>query len=283
MMNVCETTASLRAEVAAWRQAGLCVAFVPTMGNLHAGHLSLVEQAKALADRVVVSIFVNPLQFGPDEDYDAYPRTIEADTTALVEQGVDVLFLPQVSDVYPRGLQATTKIEVPEVSQGLCGEFRPGHFVGVATIVAKFFNLVQPDVAVFGQKDYQQLAVIRRMAADLCFPIDIVGGVTVREPDGLALSSRNGFLNEVQRRQAPALNQALRDLVQSLLAGATDFYNLEQETSEYLKKQGFTTEYVYIREADTLRPPQPDSPLVVLAAAYLGPTRLIDNIVVARV
>ncbi len=283
MMKVCDTTVLLRAEVDAWRQAGLRVAFVPTMGNLHAGHLSLVEQAKAVSDRVVVSIFVNPLQFGPDEDYDCYPRTINADTLALSELGVDVLFLPPVAEIYPRGYQGATTVDVPEVSEGLCGECRPGHFIGVATVVAKLFNLVQPDVVVFGQKDYQQLAVIRRMVADLCFPIEIVGGETVREKDGLALSSRNAYLTEAQRRQAPALIQALRGGAQALIEGIVDYAALEQEMMAKLQKQGFKPEYVAVRDADTLKAPQPSSALIILVAAYLGSTRLIDNLLVTRV
>ena len=208
-MKTYETAAALGADVTRWKDAGEIVSFVPTMGNLHGGHLALVDLARARADRVVVSIFVNPLQFGPEEDYAAYPRTIDDDRALLVDAGVDALFQPSDDEIYPRGEDQATFVEVPAVSDILCGAFRPGHFRGVATVVAKLFNLVQPHLSVFGAKDYQQLVVIRRMTEDLCFPLDIVACPTGREDDGLAMSSRNRYLTESGRRLAPRQHAAL--------------------------------------------------------------------------
>ncbi len=269
----------LRQQIRVWRQQGQRIAFVPTMGNLHDGHLRLVEQAKQHADRIVVSIFVNPLQFGPGEDFDSYPRTLAADSARLEQVAADLLFAPPVEEVYPRGHGAATQVEVPEVSEGLCAESRPGHFTGVATVVAKLFNMVQPDCALFGEKDYQQLQVIRRMVADLCFAVEIIAVPTMREADGLAMSSRNGYLSAAEREIAPKLYQALQLVAQGLAQGRRDFAVLEQQGAEHLEAAGFVPEYFSIRQADSLKVAEPDmAEVIVLAAARLGKPRLIDNL-----
>ena len=259
------------------------MSFVPTMGNLHGGHLALVDLARARADRVVVSIFVNPLQFGPEEDYAAYPRTIDDDRSLLVDAGVDALFLPTVDEIYPRGEDQATFVEVPAISDILCGAFRPGHFRGVATVVAKLFNLVQPHLSVFGAKDYQQLAVIRRMTEDLCFPLDIVACPTGREDDGLAMSSRNRYLTESERRLAPRLHAALAAAVARIEAGDDDWAAIQSEASTALAGAGFRPDYFEVRDAVTLAAPADGATeLVVLAAAWLGRARLFDNLQVSR-
>lgn len=281
-MQTVRTSTALRSAVAAWRQARERIAFVPTMGNLHAGHLALVEHAARLADRVVVSIFVNPMQFGQGEDYESYPRTLSEDSTRLAEAGVSLLFAPAVEEMYPAGYQSVTRVEVQGLSDILCGAARPGHFVGVATVVAKLFNLVQPDVAVFGEKDYQQLLVIRRMVADLCFPIDIVGVPTVREPDGLAMSSRNSYLTAEERERAPLLYRALCEAAERLQGGEQDFRAIEAAGEVKLRAAGFGPDYFTIRRAHDLMPPgAEDKELVILAAARLGRARLIDNLPVS--
>lgn len=273
------TVAGLRSRVQRWRNVRQRVALVPTMGNLHAGHLALVKRASQLADRVVVSIFVNPLQFGPKEDFGAYPRTPEADRLQLAVGGADLLFMPEVDEVYPRGTEDVTRVEVPALSDVLDGASRPGHFTGVATVVSKLFNMVQPDVAIFGEKDYQQLLVIRRMSVDLCMPIEIVGHPTVRETDGLAMSSRNQYLTKQERAQAPMLQRVLREVVMALRDGDKDFAALQQRAMQRLEEEGFLPDYVEIRHADTLAPPATaDLRLVALGAARLGKARLIDNI-----
>jgi len=276
------TLDSLRATVRTWRNAGDRIAFVPTMGNLHAGHLELVAEARRRAERVVVSIFVNPLQFGEGEDFDAYPRTLEADQEKLIASGADLLYAPNVATVYPGGSRQQTRVEVPGLSDVLCGASRPGHFVGVATVVCKLFNMVQPDLAVFGEKDFQQLMVIRRMVEDLSIPIEIVGKAIVREADGLAMSSRNGYLTAAQRAQAPALFRTLQATEAALRAGDRDFDRLESESEQALRQAGFRPDYYVIRRASDLGlPEQPGEALVILAAAFLGTTRLIDNLIVA--
>ncbi len=278
-METVSSVEDLRAQVSQWRRAGERIAFVPTMGNLHDGHLQLVREAGLLAPHVVASIFVNPLQFGPNEDLDNYPRTLEADRQKLAVEGVELLFTPDVPAMYPRGVERSTVIEVPEVSEGLCNDFRPGHFTGVATVVGRLFNLVQPDVAVFGEKDYQQLAVIRRMVEDLGWPIEIRGVATVRENDGLAMSSRNQYLDDQERRIAPLLHQTLEQLVSDIRAQKTDYRVLEKQAKETLSQAGFTPEYVEIRHAESLQPvASGELKCVVLAAARLGAARLIDNI-----
>jgi len=269
----------LRAQVAAWRAAGQRIGFVPTMGNLHEGHLQLVRHAQHTARRVVVSIFVNPMQFGPGEDFESYPRTLDQDREKLAGEGVDMLFSPDVSAIYPRGTGETTRIEVPQVSQGLCADFRPGHFTGVATVVARLFNLVQPDSAVFGEKDFQQLAVIRRMVEDLCWPIEIAAVPTVREADGLAMSSRNQYLTPGERQRAPLLYQTLCNVASRLRDGEPAAAGLESAAMQALRGAGFEPEYVAIRDALTLQPAAGTArERVVLAAARLGQARLIDNV-----
>jgi pantoate--beta-alanine ligase len=277
-----KTTASideLRRQIAKWRREGARVGFVPTMGNLHAGHLELVRHASSRAQRVVVSVFVNPMQFCPGEDFDSYPRTLRKDQEKLEHEQVDVLFTPCVETIYPRGVEASTRIEVPQVSEGMCGDFRPGHFTGVATVVACLFNLVQPQLAVFGEKDYQQLAVIRRMVGDLCWDIEIEGVPTVREADGLAMSSRNQYLTETERKRAPALYRTLCQVAERLRAQDSSYRDLEMAAMADLEKAGFSPEYVNIRHAETLLPAEiGETRCVVLAAARLGDTRLIDNV-----
>jgi pantoate--beta-alanine ligase len=281
-MRRVESIAALRDAVAAWRTTGERVALVPTMGNLHRGHLALVERAQALAQRVVVSVFVNPLQFDREDDLSAYPRTLEQDAVALETVGAVLLFAPPVSEVYPEG-GSLTRIEVEGVTSMLEGASRPGHFSGVATVVAKLFNMVLPDVAVFGEKDYQQLLVIRRLVRDLNVPVAIEGVSTVREPDGLAMSSRNGYLSAGERRVAPRLQAVLSALVVAVEAGTTDYRALEARAVSALEADGFRPDYVTVRRAaDLERPGEDDRDLVVLAAAWLGRARLIDNIPFTR-
>lgn len=262
-----------------WQIEGKTIAFVPTMGNLHEGHLHLVKQAKQHADVVVVSIFVNPLQFGPDEDLDEYPRTLENDKSSLASLGVDLLFTPKAEDIYSRGLEQQTFVEVPGLSYMICGASRPGHFRGVATIVCKLFNMVQPNMAFFGEKDFQQLQVIKAMVTDLSMNLQIHGVPTVRDPDGLALSSRNQYLTKENRIIAPTLYQCLQDMVENIQLGRRDFSVLVSQAKERLVNSGFKMDYIEIRSVDTLLSPgHEDSELVILAAAFLGKTRLIDNI-----
>lgn len=271
----------LRKRVQRWRELHQRVAFVPTMGNLHAGHIALVKRAHELAQRVVVSIFVNPLQFGPDEDFARYPRTLDADKLQLAVAGVDLLFVPDVETMYPQGSVQTTRVVVPGLSTILEGEHRPGHFEGVATVVCKLFNCVQPDVAVFGEKDYQQLQVIRRMVRDICIPVEIAGVPTMREPDRLAMSSRNQYLTRAEREIAPVLYHRLREVADALRDGASDFADLERGAAAQLGAAGFRPDYVAVRDAGTLEPPaEATRSFVVLGAAWLGKARLIDNIVV---
>ena len=280
-MQTVDTIAQLREQLAVWRGMGERIAFVPTMGNLHAGHLSLVARARELAERVVVSIFVNPLQFAQGEDLDAYPNTPVEDSEKLLQAGVDLLFRPQEREVYPRGREGVTFVEVPGISDILCGASRPGHFRGVATVVAKLFNIVQPDVACFGEKDYQQLTVLRRMVADLNIPLEVVGVATEREPDGLAMSSRNGYLTADERQTAPHLYQTLQELAGYLRNGKKDWAQLELQAGERLASAGLRPDYVSIRRADDLGlPNRADTSLVILAAAFLGRARLIDNLLI---
>ncbi len=281
-METIESIANLRACVRAWHGAGERVAFVPTMGNLHAGHLTLIGEARARAQRVVASIFVNPMQFGPGEDLDAYPRTLERDRERLEAAGCDLLFAPSAVTMYPRGSAAQTLVEVPGISDILCGESRPGHFRGVATVVCKLFNMVHPDLALFGEKDFQQLLVIRLMVEDLAMPVEIIGVPTVRESDGLAMSSRNGYLSASERACAPALHRVLTAARDALCDGFA-VEAVEQAALAALRKDGLAPDYVQVRVADDLRPATPaDRDLVVLAAVYLGRARLIDNLRVRR-
>ncbi|HSX88890.1 MAG TPA: pantoate--beta-alanine ligase [Pseudomonas sp.] len=278
-MNTVKTVRELRAAVAQARAEGKQIGFVPTMGNLHAGHTALVEKAAQRADFVVASIFVNPLQFGPNEDLDSYPRTLAADQEKLFEAGCNLLFTPDVEEMYPHGMAGQTRVSVAGVSEGLCGASRPGHFEGVATVVTKLFNLVQPDLAIFGQKDFQQLAVIRTLVHDLNMPIQIIGEPTVRADDGLALSSRNGYLNAEQRAAAPALYRSLVQMADAIRRGERDFPALIAAAQAQQLAAGFRPDYLEVRESNSLRPAtKDDRQLVILVAAFIGSTRLIDNL-----
>ncbi|MGQ0656553.1 MAG: pantoate--beta-alanine ligase [Chromatiales bacterium] len=282
MQQVMDVTA-LRGAVAQWRREGKRVALVPTMGNLHAGHAALVQRAQQVADRTVVSIFVNPLQFVKGEDFDSYPRTPEQDLLQLSAAGVDLAFLPDTADLYDGGLEHTTRVTVPTLDRILCGEFRPGHFTGVATVVTKLLNLTQPDIAVFGDKDYQQLLVIRRLVADLCISVDISAVPTVRDVDGLAFSSRNVYLTRAERRRAPLLFKTLSQAAERLQRGEANVASLEADAMALLEKNGFRPDYFSVRRAeDLMLPSAADSRLVVVAAAWIGRTRLIDHVEVNR-
>jgi pantoate--beta-alanine ligase len=263
----------------AWRAAHADVALVPTMGNLHDGHLALVELARQHAAHVVVSIFVNPLQFGPNEDFARYPRTFDADCARLQAAGADAVFAPDATALFPQPQQY--HVEPPALANELCGAFRPGHFRGVATIVLKLFNLVQPRAALFGRKDYQQLAIIRGLCADLNVPVEIVAGDTVRADDGLALSSRNGFLSTAERAEAPRLVAVLGEIAQQLAAGQRDFAALEHAATQTLAEHGWRVDYIAIRRPDLVLPKTTDTHFVILGAAHLGRTRLIDNLELA--
>ncbi|AWY40044.1 pantoate--beta-alanine ligase [Pseudomonas putida] len=281
-MVIVETVLALRKIVGRARSENKKVALVATMGNLHEGHIALIDVAKQHADFVVATIFVNPLQFGPSEDLEKYPRTPDADQAKLKEAGCDLLFLPDVAEMYTEGFEAQPIVSVPRVSEGLCGAARPGHFNGMATIVNKMFNVVQPDIAVFGEKDYQQLAVIRSMVRNLNIPIKILGAPTVRASDGLALSSRNGYLNEQERTAAPILYQCLKDVAISLQRGCLDIEQLLDEQCKRITSSGFQLEYLEIRNAHDLSlTSETSGHLVILVAARLGKTRLIDNVVVS--
>ena len=277
-MNIVTTVADLRAAVAQARGEGKRIGFVPTMGNLHAGHIALVNTASQHADFVVASIFVNPLQFGPNEDLASYPRTLAADKGKLIEAGCHLLFTPSVEEIYPNGQALQTIVHVPGVSEGLCGGSRPGHFDGVSTVVSKLFNMVQPDLAVFGEKDFQQLAVIRTMVRDLDMPVQIIGEPIVRAADGLALSSRNGYLSADERATAPVLHRTLLQLADAIRRGERDYPALLASSKQALLAAGLRPDYLEVRNAPDLRPATADHrELVILAAAFLGKTRLIDN------
>lgn len=268
----------LRAQIAQWKQQGENIGFVPTMGNLHEGHLALVDRARRLADRVVVSIFVNPTQFGPNEDFDSYPRTLQTDAELLTKHATDLLYTPDVQTMYGDGGPAMT-VHVPDEMNGmLCGLTRQGHFDGVATVVSKLFNQVQPHIAVFGEKDYQQLTIIRQMVSDLDMPVEIVACPTMREADGLAMSSRNGYLDEQQRSLAPGLYRALQGLCEQVKSSPGRMTALLKNTIDSLSDEGFNVEYVEIRRQFDLKLPETaDKCLIVLAAVRMGQTRLIDN------
>ncbi|MHB1543496.1 MAG: pantoate--beta-alanine ligase [Gammaproteobacteria bacterium] len=264
-----------------WRRLEEPVAFVPTMGNLHAGHHRLVARARALAHRVVVSIFVNPTQFGPNEDYLHYPRTLDADLVGLKPLGVDLVYVPEVADLYPLGIDRAIRIEVPGLSEILCGASRPGHFAGVASVVLRLLFAIQPVVMVFGEKDYQQCVLIRRLVSDLRLPVAIERVPTVRDADGLALSSRNQYLSAEERKRAPILYRTLETVADALETGRRDFSVLEREAWARLERSGFVPDYVAIRAEETLAEPDPvaiPAAYRILGAARLGATRLIDNI-----
>ena len=282
-MDTVTTIAAVRELVQAWRSEGLRVAFIPTMGNLHAGHVSLIEAARRHGERFVASIFVNPMQFGPNEDWANYPRTPGEDERMLVNAGCNLMFIPDVAEIYPKGFERATRIEVPGLSRILDGEFRPGHFEGVTTIVATLFHIVEPQVAIFGEKDFQQLVIIRRMVADLCMPIEVVGAPTVRDHDGLAMSSRNQYLTATERALAPQIHIALEAAATRVRAGDVDFASIESAGFRELESTGFRPEYFSVRKAADLSPATPQArELVILTAARIGKARLIDNVQVTR-
>ena len=281
-MIVCNNIKQLRAQVAQWRNDNESIAFVPTMGNLHDGHLSLVKIAKQKASRVVASIYVNPLQFAPGEDFSSYPRTLDSDLENLDTLGTDMVFIPDSAIIYPQGEQHSTFVEVPELSHIIEGEFRPVFFRGIATVVLKLFNLVKPDIAVFGEKDFQQLLIIRRMVADMCLPIEIIGGETQRETDGLAMSSRNNYLDVDERKKSGLFSLALVDLRQQIIPGV-NISDARTACIVGLREQGFLVDYVTLRETSDLQLVPDDEvvvnkELIILAAVTLGKTRLIDNV-----
>ncbi|MGY4516002.1 pantoate--beta-alanine ligase [Lysobacter sp. HA18] len=277
MTTVLHDLAQLRDTVRGWARAGERIAFVPTMGNLHAGHFSLVRQARERADRVVASVFVNPTQFGPNEDFARYPRTPEQDVAGLRDAGCDVLWMPDVETMYPFGASNAVQVRVPGVTDVLEGAHRPGHFDGVATVVARLFLQVQPDVAVFGRKDYQQLAVIRYMAREMSFPVEIVAATTVRETDGLAMSSRNQYLSQDERPRAVEIHRVLQAMREATIA-MRERGDVEAEATKQLADLGFDVDYAVVRRRDLIEPTSDDTALVALIAARLGRTRLIDNL-----
>ncbi|MFT7223918.1 MAG: pantoate--beta-alanine ligase [Cellvibrionaceae bacterium] len=261
------------------RTQGRSIAFVPTMGNLHSGHLALLEQAKMLADLTIVSIFVNPLQFGLNEDWDQYPRTFEADCQKLKRTGCDILFFPEDCEIYPNGMAEQTRVTVPAMTERLCGASRDGHFEGVTTVVSKLLNIIQPDKAIFGLKDFQQIAVIRRMVEDLCMPVEIIAGDIVREADGLAMSSRNGFITVSERPRANQLNKILNWLVEKIQEGHRDYQLLEDEGKQQLESAGFHPDYLEVCCSHSLkRAGVDDCELTVLGAMFTQQARLIDNV-----
>lgn len=280
-MEEVTTTKEVREQLADWRHAGDHVALVPTMGSLHEGHLGLVEIAREHAERVVVSIFVNPKQFADGDDFGEYPRTLERDKRRLKRVKADMVFVPEVETIYPFGIDNATSVTVPALTNELCGAFRPGQFDAVTTVVSRLFSIVQPDVAVFGQKDYQQQLVIKRMVQDLSLPIQIICGETKREEDGLALSARNQYLTDSEREIAPKLHEILDEIGRGLETGQRNYEEMESTAFEKLRDVGFAPEYVSIRRAENLDAPDRDcDELVVLVSAYLGKARLIDNLVV---
>ncbi len=278
-MQVFRHIDALRQMLANERQAGKRIGFVPTMGNLHQGHLALVEQAKSRCDVVVASIFVNRLQFGLNEDWDQYPRTFERDCQKLTQVACDYLFFPEEQDIYPNGMDEQTRVIAPSMTDVLCGASRPGHFEGVTTVVSKLFNIVQPHEAVFGLKDFQQIAVIRRMVQDLCIPVEIVAGDIVRESDGLAMSSRNHFITPQERPQANQLHKTLNWMSEQLVSGHRDFAALEQQGEQQITAAGFRMDYLQVCHSETLTPARvDDAKITVLGAMYTEAARLIDNV-----
>lgn len=280
-MKQIQSIDKLRAAIAAWREVGDTVALVPTMGNLHKGHIGLAKLAAEYAEHVVVSVFVNPTQFGPNEDYEAYPRTLAADARKLTHAGADIMFAPSVTDIYPQGFDGSTQVSVPGLSDQLCGASRPGHFAGVTSVVCRLLNICGPDVAVFGQKDYQQWVILRKMVADLHIPVRLVAGPTMREKSGLAMSSRNGFLDDDQRTKAESIFNALTWVDHQLREGNRDYAKLEDAASRRISDAGLQPDYVAIRRSSDLSLPLKNTMrLSVLAAARIGGVRLIDNVLV---
>ena len=278
-MDQANSVTELRHYVQHWKDHKQSIAFVPTMGNLHAGHLSLITKGQSLCDRSICSIFVNPMQFGPNEDFNHYPRTLDADIQLLESIGCDLVYMPTASELYPQGLEKISQVIVTDLTDTFEGAHRPGHFTGVATIVAKLFNIVKPDISVFGKKDYQQYCVIRKMTQDLNLDVEIIGQETTREASGLAISSRNRYLSEDQKTLAALIYQTLQDSAATIKAGETDFEKLEQQATERLNQAKFDTDYFSVCNADTLKSASSeDKKLVILVAARLSETRLIDNI-----
>ena len=278
-MEQATSITELRQYVQHWKEHGQSIAFIPTMGNLHAGHMSLIEKGQSLCDRSICSIFVNPMQFGPNEDWDHYPRTLDADLEQLRKIGCDLVYLPTASDLYPEGLERISKVQVTDLTDDYEGQHRPGHFTGVATVVLKLFNIVRPDVSVFGKKDYQQYRVISKMVEDFNLDVQIIGQETTREKSGLATSSRNQYLDSGQKEKAAMIYRQLQQAAQAIDKGERDFEALEEKAVEALDGAGFKTDYFRICNAETLLPATPqDRDLVILVTAALGPTRLLDNI-----
>ena len=269
----------LRQYVQHWKDHGQSIAFIPTMGNLHAGHMSLIEKGQSLSDRTICSIFVNPMQFGPNEDWDHYPRSLESDIEQLEAIGCDLVYLPTASELYPEGLDKISHVEVTDLTERYEGAHRPGHFTGVATVVLKLFNIVKPDVSVFGKKDFQQYRVISKMVEDFNLEVQIIGQETTREPSGLATSSRNQYLDDTQKEKAAMIYRLLQQTARLIDEGERDFEMLQQRAIDSLDGAGFKTDYFCICNAETLRPASADDrDLVILVTAGLGSTRLLDNI-----
>ena len=269
----------LRQYVERWNRGGLSIAFIPTMGNLHAGHMSLIEKGQSLSDRTICSIFVNPMQFGPNEDWDHYPRSLERDLEMLKDIGCDLVYLPTASELYPDGLDKISQVQVTDLTDDYEGAHRPGHFTGVATVVLKLFNIVRPDVSVFGKKDYQQYRVISKMVEDFNLDVRIIGQETTREASGLATSSRNQYLDDAQKQQASLIYQTLQQAASQIAEGDRDFAAIEARAIETLNAAGFKTDYFAVCNAETLKPATPDDrDLVILTTAALGGTRLLDNV-----
>ena len=278
-MDQANSISELRQYVQHWKDHKQSIAFIPTMGNLHQGHMSLIEKGQSLCDRSICSIFVNPMQFGPNDDFNHYPRTLDQDIALLESVGCDLVYMPTASELYPQGLENISQIIVTDLTETYEGAHRPGHFTGVATIVAKLFNIVKPDVSVFGKKDYQQYCVIKKMTQDLNLDVDIIGQETSREPSGLATSSRNQYLNEEQKSQAGLIYATLQDASDNILKGEKNFALVEKQAIDRLNQAGFDTDYFNVCNADTLQPATTeDRKLVILVTTRLGDTRLLDNI-----
>ena len=278
-MDQANSVTELRQYIQHWKDHKRSIAFVPTMGNLHQGHLSLIEKGQSLCDKSICSIFVNPMQFGPNEDFNHYPRTLNRDIELLESVGCDLVYMPTASELYPQGLENISQIIVTDLTESFEGAHRPGHFTGVATIVAKLFNIVKPNISVFGKKDYQQYCVIRKMTRDLNLDVEIIGQETSREPSGLATSSRNQYLDEKQKSKAALIYQTLRDAADKIIKGENDFAIIEKNAIDSLNQAGFETDYFSVCSADTLKPATNENrKLVVLVTTRLGDTRLLDNI-----
>jgi len=278
-MNQANSVSELRQYIQHWKDHQQSIAFIPTMGNLHQGHLSLIEKGQSLCDRSICSIFVNPMQFGPNEDFNHYPRTLAQDIELLESVACDLVYMPTASELYPQGLEGISQIIVTDLTDTFEGAHRPGHFTGVATIVAKLFNIVRPDISVFGKKDYQQYCVIKKMTQDLNLDVEIIGQETSREPSGLATSSRNRYLNEEQKSRAALIYETLQDASDKIVRGEKDFASVEKQAIDKLNQEGFDTDYFNVCKADTLKPATTgDKKLVILVTTRLGDTRLLDNI-----